>query len=77
MEDPIDAERPMRDLHVHRMLNRLSTRNLLINVIYHGVTVVSLPATCLAIESMIGPTRHPTLGARIIRAALALQGAAL
>jgi len=74
--DSFDDKPSTRDPDAQRRMS-LTARNVLINGIYYGLTVVALPAACLTIESMLGLERQPTTWLRIIGAVLIALGAAL
>jgi protein-S-isoprenylcysteine O-methyltransferase Ste14 len=74
--DSFDGIASIREPDAQRRMS-LTAKNLLINSIYYGVTVVALPAACLALESMLGMRRDPTLWSQISGAVLIALGAAL
>ncbi|HKC62415.1 MAG TPA: methyltransferase [Pyrinomonadaceae bacterium] len=55
----------------------LTLKNILINLLYYGATLIILPSIILYAESFIGITRHPSTILRAAATLLALAGAIL
>jgi protein-S-isoprenylcysteine O-methyltransferase Ste14 len=55
----------------------LTLRNVLLNLVYYGLTVVLFPWTLLSLDTYFGFVRHPSTALRIGSVLLGVAGAAL
>ena len=55
----------------------LTIRNIVVNLVYYGLTVLLFPGILLSLESSFGPTRHSLFGLRVGSAIIAIVGMGL